>query len=113
MVNKNKADVKDYKCPTCTKEVYPSDRNTLFNKKYYHPECFVCCNCKTKCMITNFNSHKKKIYCAKCYETEVTEVIKNNAESGVSGASEPSAYIKNEIQVEPSILDEMKNVRKG
>jgi len=61
------------KCYRCNKTVYPAE-GVLFEKKYFHHNCFTCkeCNCKLAPGVAQYKKYENgdlDIYCKKCFKT--------------------------------------------
>lgn len=53
------------KCEICGKTVYPAEK-TVFEKKFYHNNCFKCSQCKKKITTSDCMSDEGNLFCRKC-----------------------------------------------
>ena len=46
-----------------------------YKTRQWHEKCFVCCTCKNPIGTKSFIPKEHDIYCAKCYEVEISEIL--------------------------------------
>ena len=46
-----------------------------YKTRQWHEKCFVCCTCKNPIGTKSFIPKEHDIYCAKCYEVQISKIL--------------------------------------